>query len=169
MADGKSKDACVESSGEKRRIDLGREAELVTWGEWIKRTSDAAARSLSDEEREHLRLIVTLRDGRRFRVARTECHTQTVEGEDNGKPVKLTVVTGYIFMGHYWGDTDSEQLVSIVAPPYMISTVEWMEIPEEEERSFGFAALLERAKGYEEIEDDKPAIAAVQTSLGGVD
>ena len=113
MGDAKSDNTCTETSGQKRRLDLGRESELVTWGEWIRRTSDSAARSLSEEEREHLRLIVTLRDGRRFRVARTECHTQTVDGEDDGESVKLTIVTGYVFMGHYWGDSDSEQLVSI--------------------------------------------------------
>jgi len=155
---------------ETRRFDLGRESEMVTWGEWIRRARASAKRSLTESEHEHLRLIVSLRDGRRIRAARTECHTQTIEGEEGGKTIKFTAITGYVFLGHYEGDFENERLIAIVVQPALIASVEWMEVPEEEERTFGFAALLERARGYEEIEDKTPQMAASgKSALGGVD
>lgn len=158
---------------ERKRFDLGRETEMVTWGEWIRRTQASAKRSLSESEHDHLRLIVSLRDGRRIRAARTECHTQIITAaEEDGSKTEYTAVTGYVFLGHYEGDFDNERLIAIVVQPTMIASVEWMEIPEEEERTFGFAALLERAKGYEEIEDKHPQMAASSTgkkTIGGVD
>ena len=170
-ANAGSAPACSDDKQDRRRFDLGRETEMVTWDEWIRRARKSAKRSLSENEHEHLRLIVTLRDGRRFRAARTECHTQTISGEEDGKPVEYTAVTGYVFLGHYEGDKDNERLVAIVVQPALIASVEWMEIPVEEERTFGFAALLERARGYEEIQDTSPAMAAGvgKRSLGGVD
>jgi len=143
----------------KPRIDLGRQGELITWNEWIGRAGEAARRHLDEAARDALRLIVTLRDGRRICVSHTEVHAH-----DPGEDSPMAAITGYVFLGHYLNTPHTERVVSIAVPPYAIASVEWNELPEEKDadKTFGFAAAHQKpGDTTDEIQDDKEIHGAV--------
>jgi len=131
----------------KQRIDLGREAFGVTWNEWMGRSGQAALKA-NQGDTEHLRMVVTLRDGRRLRVLHTDVHTH-----DPGEQSPVAIITGYVFSGYYATREEDDRLVSIAVTPDMIGSVEWMNVPEED-NDFGFrlrGALEER---IDEVADE---------------
>ena len=141
----------------KPRIDLGRQGEFITWNEWIGRSGEAAHEALPDDERDRLRLVVTLKDGRRMRV-----HSTQVHAHDPGEESPVAVITGYVFVGHYAGDMEGESVISLAVTPAMIATVEWVELPEEENKRFGFAAAHQKpGDKTNEIQDHKHIHGAV--------
>ncbi len=142
----------------KPRIDLGRQGEFITWNEWIGRSGEAALKALPEEERDRLRLVVTLKDGRRMRVHSTEVHAH-----DPGAESPVAVITGYVFVGHYAGDFEGESVISLAVPPGMIASVEWVELPEEVDNGrFGFAAANQKpGDKTREIQDHKDVHGAV--------
>ncbi|MFG0275735.1 MAG: hypothetical protein ACF8QF_11830 [Phycisphaerales bacterium] len=141
----------------KPRIDLGRQGDFITWNEWIGRSGEAAHKALPEQERDRLRLVVTLKDGRRMRVHSTEVHAH-----DPGAESPVAVITGYVFVGHYAGDFEGESVISLAVPPGMIASVEWVELPEEEDKRFGFAAAHQKpGDKLPEIQDHKDIHGAV--------
>lgn len=139
----------------KPLVDLGREGEAVTWNTWIGRAGEAAQKCLDAEDRERLRLVVTLRDNRRLRVHKTEVHTH-----DPGEESPATFITGYVFIGQYTGDEDSH-MVSISVVPAMISSVEWVVLPKEEDVPFGFAPRDGERDTVTEMRDGEEVHGAV--------
>jgi len=135
----------------KPRIDLGRQADFITWNEWIGRSGEAAHEALPEDERDRLRLVVTLKDGRRLRV-----HSTQVHAHDPGEESPVAVITGYVFVGHYAGDMEGESVISLAVVPAMIASVEWVELPEDENTRFGFAAAHQKpGDRMPEIQDRK--------------
>jgi hypothetical protein len=139
----------------KPLVDLGREGGVVTWNTWIGRTGEAALKCVDEEERERLRLIVALRDGRRMRVHKTEMHTH-----DPGEESPVNFITGYVFVGQYVGDA-GEHMVSLGVTPDLISTVEWVALPPEEGAPFGFAPKDGERDTVTELRDGREIHGAV--------
>ena len=135
----------------KPRIDLGRQGDFITWNEWIGRSGEAAHAALPEDERDRLRLVVTLKDGRRLRV-----HSTQVHAHDPGEESPVAVITGYVFVGHYAGDLERESVISVAVPPAMIASVEWVEQPETEDTSFGFAVNQKPGDAMPEIPEETP-------------
>jgi hypothetical protein len=131
----------------KQRIDLGREAFGVTWNEWMGRSGEAALKA-NQGDAEHLRMVVTLRDGRRLRVLHTDVHTH-----DPGEQSPVAIITGYVFSGYYATSEEDDRLVSIAVTPDMIGSVEWMRVAEENS-DFGFRLRGALSERIDEVADN---------------
>lgn len=151
-----------------RVVDLGREDELVTWHEWMRRCEAVMRDAVAEEQRDHLVFRVTLVDGRAFAVAHSMTHVARGKCElvpnrwadpEAAKDSKILdvevicdVITGYIFVGV---GEDNLPTTLGVAPSEILS-VECVYVePEEEPEPFGFARALkqEGRPVIEEVEE----------------
>lgn len=155
----------------QRLLDLGREAELITWNEWFARTASvmtqAAQQSPAIDGIPVFR--ITLADRRQYLV--TYVFTQVARGRceigpsrwaapEGGAPAPAPVcdvITGYILVGR----DGNNRPVTVGIPPAMIASVECVLAPAEKE-PFGFARMMESDPGsgpvVREIEDTGPGL-----------
>jgi hypothetical protein len=142
-----------------RSVDLGREDQLVTWGEWFQRSH-------------HLMFRATLADGRAFLVREIRQHVSRgactiMKTRWHERDTICDVITGYLLIGN----DESGVPTTLAVLPQDIVTVECVlgvvsppdNDPEltqqaQEQRLFGFAqfakALENRPTRVEEVEEN---------------
>ena len=127
----------------KRTVDLGREEELVTWNEWLERSSLAMSKLIPSEQHERLAFRVTLADRRRFIVRQVVSHvargTCTIAPSRwNEREAICDVITGYMFIGI----ADDGSPSTLCVPPSVIRALECLLLPEDQpdapSHPFGF-------------------------------
>lgn len=127
----------------KRTVDLGREEELVTWNEWMERSSQVMKQAVPAESHERLAFRLTTGDRRQFIVRQVIAHVARGKctigpSRWNEREAICDVITGYMFAGT--GDDGRPSALCI--PPTYVRSIECILLPEEEEDQpkapFGF-------------------------------
>jgi len=129
----------------KRTVDLGREEELVTWDEWFSRSMEVMRQAVPDALHERLAFRVSLADGRVFSVRQVVTHVARGKctigpSRWNDEEAICDVITGYALLG---AGEDSLP-AALCVPATMITSIECMLVPSEEDESsenpapFGF-------------------------------
>ena len=168
-----------------RTVDLGREGHLVTWQEWFGRTAHLMAKSVSEEQRQHLHFRITLHTGQVFairnvmtHVSRGACYpdrsrwsqtaiadastlpaaagsTETV-GNTSGTRAVCNIITGYMLQG--FGPDGRPTTLSVT--PCQIASVECVlsEPKNASSEPFGFAAFqhMKETPELTEVEETVP-------------
>ena len=158
---------------ETRTVDLGREDQLVTWGEWFARTGHAMREAVESSMHEHLRYRVTLVDGRVFavmqalpHVSRGKCSIEKTRWSE--RDAICNVVTGYLLVGIDMGNN----MTAVGIEPDMIASVECVLVrPHEEDddsEPFGFARFTKFSSepNLREVDENSLFASVEDTSEG---
>ncbi len=175
-----------------RTLDLGREGHLVTWQEWFARTAHLMAKSVSEEQRQHLHFRVTLETGAVYairnvmtHVARGACYpdrsrwSQSQMADANSLPAAAgstetvgtkavcNIITGYMLQG--FGPDQNPTTLSVT--PCQIASVECVlsEPHTNDAEPFGFAAFqhMNNTPELTEVDETIPVPSVLPPTFTG--